>query len=337
MSKIHENFRDLRRDGAAAWARVALMVLALAGGCVNQQKEIKTYRDILDQHNAKPAPLQAGETLTLSRALALANADNEQLAVQGEDYLQSLINKSRVVSTFLPTVSLQPSFAIQQPSNLSQGVLGVSVPPDQLAKNEGYVKRGNTWQRFQAPAVGSMNLAYNNVDNLAAAEQNIQQQHQLLIDAQSTVLLNVAQTYYQILLSEQQVAVLRESLITQEARVRDVEGRYANHLALALEVSQTIGEAAATRVSLTQALSDVRNGRRALAILIAVAAVDGPLADDTAVPDHLSPMEYYVGEAVSHRNDLLAAEAGVRSARAQVDAAIAEYYPSVSLNVEGFM
>jgi outer membrane protein len=37
------------------------------------------------------------------------------------------------------------------------------------------------------------------------------------------------------------------------------------------------------------------------------------------------------------RQDLLAADAGVRAAKSSVDAAVAEYYPTVSLNVAGFL
>jgi len=325
------------------WVRLCLATLGvgLLAGCVDQMKEVQTYRDVLDADLPKPAPLEPGEELTLERALALANADNEQLASQGETYLQSLIAKNRAVAAFLPTVSFQPNFTIEEaPSGnaalASPGGPSVSAAAA-AASSGGFVQSGNVLHRFEAPVVGSMNLSYYSVPNLKSAEMTVVQQKQLLIDAQATILLNVAQTYYQILISEQQVAVLQHSLALQEARVRDVEGRYHVNLALALEVAQTKSEEAATRVSLTQALSDVRNGRRTLAVLIGASQVDGPLVDEIAVPDQLAPTASYVDQALAQRQDLLAAQAAVRAARYAVDAAIAEYYPSVTLNVAGFL
>src|ERR1035437_1826723 len=93
---------------------LSALVVDFLAGCLDQKKEVQTYRDILDAAFPKPTPLESGETLTLERALALANADNEQLASQGETYLQSLIAKNRAVAAFLPTVSFQPNFTIEQ-------------------------------------------------------------------------------------------------------------------------------------------------------------------------------------------------------------------------------
>jgi outer membrane protein TolC len=320
---------------------LSALVVGFLAGCIDQRREVQTYRDILDADLPKPAPLEPGETLTLERALALANADNEQLASQGETYLQSLIAKNRAVAAFLPTVSFQPNFTIEEAPSGSASPVSAGAPSSSAAaaaaSEGGFVQSGNVLRRFEAPVVGSMNLSYYNLPNLKSAEMAAIQQKQLLIDAQATILLNVAQAYYQILISEQQVAVLQNSLALQEARVRDVQGRYEAHLALALEVSQTVSEEAATRVLLTQALSDVRNGRRTLAILIGVSQVDERLVDDILVPDHLAPAQFYVDQALASRQDLLAAQAAVKAARYAVDAAIAEYYPSVTLNVAGFL
>jgi len=326
-----------------AWVVCCLCVpfMSLLAGCVDQKKEVQTYRDVLDADLSKPKPLAPGETLTLEHALALANADNEQLASQGETYLQSLINKNRAVAAFLPTVSFQPNFTIEQAPSGNAPAAAPGEPSSSAAavaaSSGGFVQSGNVLHRFEAPVVGSLNFSYYSVPNLKSAEMTVVQQKQLLLDAQATILLNVAQTYYQILISEQQVAVLQNSLTLQEARVRDVQARYDAHLALALEVSQTVSEAAATRVTLTQALSDVRNGRRTLAILVGTSPIDGPLVDDTVVPDQLEPMSSYVDQALAHRQDLLAAQAAVKAARHAVDAAIAEFYPSVTLNVAGFL
>ncbi len=188
-------------------------------GCVNQAQEVQAYRDVLDAHEPKPKPLAPGEKLTLPRALALANADNEQIASQGETYLQALISKNRAVAVFLPTVSFQPNYTIEEAPGGTAAPASPGAPATSAASaaatGGGYVQRGDTLRRLQAPVVGNLNLSYNNVPNLKGAEMTVIEQRQLLIDAQATVLLNVAQTYYQVLTSTRQAAVLEDSLALQ--------------------------------------------------------------------------------------------------------------------------
>ena len=305
-----------------------VLLLVILPGCVNQQKEIQTYRNVVDAGLPHPDSYQPGQPLSLSRAMALANEDNEQIGLQGDNYLQSLIAKNRAVAAFLPTISFQPGFTAEQ------------APRNGLITNPAaayFVPHGNVWHSSQAPVVGDMNLSFVSYPNVKSAEQTIVQQRQLLLDTQATVLLNVAQTYYQVLLSEAQVRVLENSLRLQQARLVDAESQYENHLALALEVSQTRAQVASTEVSLTQAQSDVRNGRHMLAFLIGISEIDGPLIDDVSLPDPIAPVDHFRAVAGATRQDLLAADAAVRAAKYSVDAAIAEYYPSVSLNVSGFL
>jgi outer membrane protein TolC len=323
-----------------AFCLALALFLLLPAGCVNQRHEVQTYRDVLDADLPQPKSYSAGEPLTLERALALANRDNENIAYQGETYLQALIAKNRALAAFLPTVSLQPSFTLEQnPSNGASSAAPISGNPAPVVATAGaFVGNGNVVHRLEVPVVGTMSLnpPYA-IANVQSADQIIIQQRQLLLDAQQTILLNVAQAHYQILRSEEQVAVLRQSLEVDQARLRDVEGRLRNHLALALEVSQTRSLLAGTAASLTQAQIDVRNGRRTLAYLLGLGAVDGPLVDDVVVPRALPPVEYFRQKAAATRPDLLAAAALVRAQRLAVDAAIAEYYPTVSLNVAGFL
>jgi outer membrane protein TolC len=51
----------------------------------------------------------------------------------------------------------------------------------------------------------------------------------------------------------------------------------------------------------------------------------------------LPSMDDFRQYAAVHRQDLLGAESAVRAAKYAVDAAIAEYYPSVSIDVAGFL
>jgi len=334
------------RTTGCTWLSRAALILCVScagylAGCVDQAGEVQTYRDVLDGHQPAPKALADGETLTLGRALALANADNEQIASQGEAYLQALINKNRTVAAFLPTVSFQPNFTIEQAPRGSGAPAAPGAPSPSAAAAAasagGYVQDGSVLRRLEAPVVGGMTLSYGRVPTFEAAKMAVVQQKQLLADAQATVLLNVAQAYTQVLISTRQVSVLEQSLALQEARVADIEARYQVRLALGLDVSQALSDEAATRVSLTQASNDVRSGRRALAVLIGASQVDGPLSDELVPPESPGALGDHVAMALAHRQDLLAAQAAVKAARYAVDSAVSEYYPSVSLDVAGFL
>lgn len=316
-----------------------LVGLFVAGCAVDQQAEVDLYRQVLDGRIAKTPPYVDGERLSLVRAMALANQHNEQLAVRGEDYLQALITKNRVVANFLPTVSFQPSFTVEQraENGAPSGVTGTTVTTGGSFRNSGDIS-----YRTEAPVVGSINLYRGGADvaNLRSAEANIDYRRLLLLDAQSTVLLNVAQVYLQVLRSERAVQVLRNSVALQEARLKDVKDQFANQLATKLAVAQTQAQVNGTRAILVQAESDVRNGRHALALLVGVDRIDGELSEQSVtdvVSDSKLPLSDYERVALDRREDLAAARAAVVSAREQVDVAFAQYYPSVSLNVSGFL
>ncbi|MDB5325596.1 MAG: outer rane efflux protein [Phycisphaerales bacterium] len=338
----------------------SLSAAGLAGCAVDQNKEVATYRHVLDSTSPKAQAYDGNRPLTLVDALSLANQNNERLASSGEDYLQALIDKHRAVAGFLPTISFQPSFAIEQEQNSSNianttgtstGGTGTGTDTSTgtsaaaSAGNATLITRGfrrlhgDTIYATQAPVVGSMNLFRGGYDlaTVRSAEFTVEQRRQLLLDAQATVLLNVAQTYYAVLRSERSVDVLANTLKVQQARLKDVQQQYANGLATKLAVSQTRAQVDATRVTLVLADGDVKNGRSTLAFIIGSDRVGGQLADEFSTPMVLDNPEAFEAEAVLNRQDLLAAVAAQKAARERVTAAIAQYYPSVTLNVEGFL
>ena len=325
-------------EGSRTATVVAVVAPALLAGCaVDQGKEVSKYRSVLDP--AAPAQLAVdyhpGETLSLQRALLLANRDNEQLGIAGETYLQSLIAKDRVAWSFFPTVALEPAYTIaDRPSGAGGGAVGTIG---------GFKPVGSTLRRFEAPVVSSVNLfnGFQDVARLRGASAEVERQRFLLLDQQALVLLDVAQIYFQVLRSERQVTVLEASLRVQEERVRDVNARQQAGLARPLDVSQTRAQAAATRVTLVSARSDVTNGRTTLATLVSVPRVDGPLSDDfgeeLSATTPLPPREAFEQRALNDREDVVAAQAAIRAAQQRVHEAFNQYYPSVTLNLTGFL
>jgi outer membrane protein TolC len=352
--------QPLRNQRFLAGVACAAILLGVTGCAVDQQKEVQLYRDVLDTR-VPPVPAYApGEPLTLPRAMALASTSSEELGLRGEDYVQSLINKNRAVASFLPTVSFQPSFTLEQRASgdastgtgpggtgFGNGGTGGGTGTTNTGASVGgggFRNVGDRSQRFEAPVVGNINLFRGGADvaNLRAAEATIAQRRDLLLDVQATVLLNVAQVYYQVLRSERSADVLRNTLAVQEARLKDVEQQFKNGLAIRLSVAQTRAQVDATRVTLVQAESDVRNGRSTLALLVGVPSqvsptVTGPLVDDFRVPADRPAEADYEAQALATREDLRAARSAIEAAREGVRVSVAQYYPSVSLNTTGFL
>lgn len=303
------------------------LLLGVAGCAVDQEREVALYRNVLDAAQLPPTnELTEDAPLSLQQAMAMANAHNENLGLRGEDYVQALINKNRAVANFLPTVGFQPSYTI-------------AGKPGGDVKLNGLRPHGSTWQGYAVPVVGNINLfnGFGDVANLRSAEAIIAQRRELLLDLQATILLNVAQTYYQVLRSERSVEVLRNSLQLQESRLNDVEGQLRNGLATELSVSQTRAQVSGTRVELVQALNDVRNGRFTLAQLVGAARVENPLMDDFNVPSELPAESTLESQALENRNDVLAAKHQLAAAQSGVNVAVAQYYPSVNLNVAALL
>ena len=109
-------------------AAAALAVLALSG-CVDQQHEVAMYRKVVDGPKP-PAIPDYTNGMSLQTALLLANRNNEQVSLSGEDYLQSLIDKDRAYSNFLPTISLAPQAVVYQQILRRRERLGRRVGPD---------------------------------------------------------------------------------------------------------------------------------------------------------------------------------------------------------------
>ncbi|MFA5204193.1 MAG: TolC family protein [Lentisphaeria bacterium] len=308
------------------WGVLAAVLLA-AAGCVHQDREVAAYRAVLDGHapaTARPAgrPFGAGTTLTLGEALALAARDNEPLAMQGEEYVQALIDKDRAFATFLPSVSLVPVY-FQRETFPRDGL------PESLTPFHG----------FDLPVAGQANLfnGFRDTALLKGSKLAIEQRRALLLDAQSLLLLEVAQTYYAVLKAEKAAEVLDSSLAVEERRVREVGDKLAQGVARELDLQQARAQAAATRVRLTGARRAMVAGRATLAVLIGVPSVQATLVDRYPTPGQAEELEPLLALAEKHRCDLRAAHSARLAARQEVDRAVGQYYPSVSVGALAFL
>jgi outer membrane protein TolC len=300
---------------------LALLCIAGLGACtVDSTREVDSYRKVLSA--TQPAATQAfraDQPLTLTQALGLTLAGDEQLAIAGETYLQALIAKDRAAAAFLPSIGLAPSYLRQDTTGLAteNPLIAAFVPTEAT----------------DVPITGTMSVdLVQDWTNVQRAARTGEQRRQLLLDLREAVLLDVAQDYYAVILAERQVVVLTSSLQMQEQRVKDIGAKFNAGTARPLDWSQSQAQASATRVQLVQVQNQVRTGRKVLAFLVGVPRIDGPLEDDLNLP-LLADEQSWLTTAMTHRPDLLAAEAEVAAAVKALQSAWGEYFPRVSLNV----
>ena len=307
---------------------VALAYAVCAGCAVDQKKEVATYRRVIDIPTTAPAEFTPGEPLTVRRTMLLANASNEQLSIEGENYLQALIDRRRAVAAFLPTVSLAPRYVFRERT----GGGGGGDEDDRGGSSSDH-------RTFDLPVGSTANLfnGFSDLARLRNARLTIAQRRALLLDFQEQLLLDVAQVFYQVLRSEESVRVLENSLQVQEERLRDVRGRQGAGVVRPLDVAQVEAQASQTRVSLFAARSDVVNGRSVLAFLTAADVANSPLVEEFEAPVITYTREQLRAIGAERRRDLQAAVAATKAARQLVEAAIGQYYPSVTVDLNVFL
>ncbi len=305
-------------------AAIAPSLLLLACACasrVDQQREIATWRAVVDQGlPAASVPLAPDEALTLERALELAVRADEGLATHGETYLQALIDRRRQAALLYPAISLAPTAFVRQSSS------GAAIPGSQEHRVD--VPLQASYANFQP---------WSQVASLERAASTAEAQRALLLDARAALLLQVAQAYYAVRRAESQAEVLESSLGVQTERVRDVEAQSQVGFARALDVAQARAQAASTRVQLVEAHRASTDARAALAFLIGAPRLTGALDDRLEVPAEPADAAALAARALELRQDLVAARAEAEAALKGVDVAVGQYYPGVTLNLSYFL
>jgi outer membrane protein len=312
MNKSHRPILTVRAVSLAMAGAVAV----LSAGCVDQAREVSFYRkqlDALPGVQSVPVPV-ASKPLTVQEAMRLAEQNDESLGLSGESYVQALIAKDKEFSTFLPQISLNPSL------NESQRFRGETGPS----------------HNFNIPLGASGNL-FNGFRDEASLDQDtatIEQNRQNLLNEQQIVLLDVVQTYYQVLQAERSVTVFESSLQEQDERVRQARAQYDLGNGTPLAVAQAESQASSTRVELIQARNTVIVSRAMLAFLIGAPVDDRPLIDGYWPPQEVDQsIDAWLNLADQSRQDLAAAAAAVDVAREQIRIAVGEYYPSITLDL----
>jgi len=307
----------MRRSALYLLLAAAVAALSACQARSTYDEDAQAYRDAIGIEDAGPV-LADDAPVSLQQALALTNRHNENLAIEGENYVQAVVDKQRRIAAFLPTVTLAPSYG-RRFGDIGSGGSGSS------SRNE-----------TDAAVVGSINLfnGYRDVAALYANVAFIEQRRALVQNLQSDFLLQTAFTFYDALRLGASVEALANTVTLQEERLRDIRKRLESGLAKPLDVSQADAQAADTRVQHIAAINAARNARSALRLLTAHPMADRLLVDEYNPPGNTESIEHWQQLAGRRRHDVLAADKALEVARHEVEVAFGQYYPSVTLDLE---
>jgi outer membrane protein TolC len=309
---------------------VKRLVCALIGiasaGCVGEaacdgQRDVAMYRAPLDTGIAPPTTQPVGKSLSLRDAMRRANFSNEQLAQQGEQLVRAIADKRRSVAALLPAVDLAPSLSVREATGRTSASTDVDVDfPLELR-----------WTLFDGGQ---------NVNAFWRDVYRVEAQRESLLEAQESLLYDVANVYYTVLRAEAQERVLVKSLSVQEERLREARGKQAAELARPLDVAQVEAQAAETRVQLIESRRQIAEARSLLG-LVANVRVDAQtrLPDGFDLPTNTTfdvPL-LYRGLASARRSELRATSRAIEAARRDLKVATGQYYPTIALDASAWL
>jgi len=322
-SRMQDPLSRFRRPAMGAVLPTgAAVCLTLAGaglgGCrVDQAKEVRLYRDVVDLDVDQPIH-HPGDPLNLQQAVRLTNAYNERISIEGENYLQAMIDRYRRSSSLFPTLDLFGDLIVRD--STGSGTNTATTVFDAGLGAQYTLMTGAT-----------------DFNRVKASEATIEERRWLLLDLREALLLETAQVYYAVLRAERLARVLESSSAVQDERLRDIRGRQDAGFARPLDVAQIEAQASETRVALLDARNQITVARSTLTFLTGAEMATSPLTDEFALPSERVTLEQLIELALRSRQDLAAAEASTRAARAEVDAEIGRYYPTVTVNLDYFL
>ena len=246
---------------------------------------------------------------------------------------------AELTSNLWPDLSASASWARQRVStNTPNGVLFTlpkgtipGIPPGILTNpyNMGQVGLGASWT---LDLFGTTQRAIEAAK--AATEAALYNGRDVLL----TMVSDVAQTYIQLRGAQLRKAILLRTLATQRGLLQLTRDRYRAGLTSDLDVQNAAAELATTRAQLPLANDQITVDINRLSDLLALPpeALRAKLVHARPVPP--VPPRVPIGlpsQLLRRRPDILAAEADLHAATAQIGVAISEFFPSITLTAQG--
>jgi outer membrane protein TolC len=270
---------------------------------------------------ASGADEDAPAPLTLSEALAMAEEQNEQIAILAERVEQAKAVRLKVLSGLLPWLTASASYGFTEEVTFGAGEETRVVVP-----GESWSWGGSASLTFVNPSV---------YPSVVASSKNVSAQEQLLEHGQEQILYSTAQAYVTAVFAQTAVEVRQAELSTREQNLEEVRARLQADEALLLDLSRAELLVLESRKALETARVDAVLAMDALCVL---------LGQDPGTRYALSPLEVgppagpegldgpEVEAALEQRSDLEALDLSLAAARAESLSAWFALIPTLSLS-----
>ncbi len=151
--------------------------------------------------------------------------------------------------------------------------------------------------------------------------------------AQLSLIAEVANVYLALAADRELLQLAQSTLDNHETSLQLAERRHAVGAASALDVARVRGQAEAARVEMERARGQVARDANALTLLVGAPVADGLLPTGlSAAVTGLAPLPAGLpSEVLLRRPDVRSAEHQLRAANANIGAARAAFFPSISL------
>ncbi|MBL6853575.1 MAG: efflux transporter outer membrane subunit [Alphaproteobacteria bacterium] len=194
---------------------------------------------------------------------------------------------------------------------------------------------GNTHNNFSVGGQASyeVDLWGLNRDQLRAAEESELGSRYAAETTRLTITADVANTYLQVLALRQRIAISKQNIAAAQRILAITEAKVQNGVSSNLELAQQRAVVAGQEATIPGLEEQEREARYALAILLG-RAPEGFSVNEVKLDGIVAPAVRagLPTELLERRPDVAQAEASLRAAHANVDAARAAFFPHVNLS-----
>jgi len=283
-----------------------------------------------------PIPQNAADIrhLTLPEAVRLAISQNRALKIARLKVIENEQKKAGEHSAYFPKITNQSNalhVTALETVEIPAGSLGTAgatfIPAQSLILGQGQLTLLSSGTMIAQPLTQLVRIHAAN--QIAAAEVAVSRDD--LKKAENQVALEVHALYYGILIARLQKQAAEQQVTSAEEQLREAEQDVRNGSALRIASIQGRAGLLESRQAVLTAELQIADLTTELNDLLGL-PLDTSLDLDSRVPANFEqrPREEYVRTAWSENPEILAAEEGVRKARAGVSAARAAYIPDIT-------
>ena len=263
----------------------------------------------------------------LINSAALANQDI-RAAMSRVEEASALVQVAR--GDLFPSIGLDPSFRRERTLSSTESGGGTTDTTTINSANSARAKTANTFSlpltlQYEFDFWGKLRRETEYYNDLAQASESD------FAFVKQTVLANVAQAYFNIRLSDTQLAIYRQSLELFRHQLSLTQAKYESGLALKTDVLQAETQVNSALAQITEIERTRAKEEHGLAILLGKEPESFTLPANTlttrvpGVPAGIPAM------LLNQRPDVATAERKLASANAQIGVAEADFYPTFSI------